>query len=220
MTVSAPGERWLAVHLSAAALVAPWAYYYLDHPPEFLSGPLPLRFLLGTPIGFIGGNFAVLAGLVVLIAWGIARDTMFKPVSDETKCKVPVPLLLLLWLIVPPLALYVYSRLFQPIFGPQRYTVHSAPAYLVLVARGLTRLPAVLRYPLAIVLSILAASELRPKVYDPRIKGRLARVRRRDRPTTGWLDAGDRGAVERGSERRGRDRPLLSSRRLRGDPAG
>ena len=54
-------RRWLAVHLAAAALVAPWVPRYLDHPAEFLSGPLPLRFLLGTPIGFIGGNFWVLA---------------------------------------------------------------------------------------------------------------------------------------------------------------
>ena len=66
-------RRWLAVHLAAVAMVAPWIARYLDHAPEFLSGALPLRFLLGTPIGFIGGNFAVLAGLVLLIAWGIVR---------------------------------------------------------------------------------------------------------------------------------------------------
>src|SRR5262249_59386593 len=65
--------RWLAVHLAAALLVAPWVVHYFDHPPEFLSGTLPLRFLLGTPIGFIGGNFAVLVALVLLIAWGIVR---------------------------------------------------------------------------------------------------------------------------------------------------
>ena len=51
----------------------PWVAHYFDHPPEFLSGPLPIRFLLGTPIGFIGGNFAVLAALVLLIAWGVVR---------------------------------------------------------------------------------------------------------------------------------------------------
>ena len=86
--------------------------------------------------------------------------------------------------------LYVYSRLFQPIFGPQRYTVYSAPAYLVLVALGLTRLPAALRYPLAIVLSILAASELGPKVYDPELKadwrGFAAGDRRDNRPARRW----------------------------------
>jgi uncharacterized membrane protein len=64
-------RRWLAVHLAAAVLVAPWVSRYLDHPPESLSGPLSIRFLLGTPIGFTGGNFATLGVLVMLIAWGV-----------------------------------------------------------------------------------------------------------------------------------------------------
>ena len=54
--------RWLAVHLAAAALVAPWVPHYLDHPAEFLTGRLPIKSLLGTPIGFIGGDSRVLAG--------------------------------------------------------------------------------------------------------------------------------------------------------------
>jgi hypothetical protein len=167
--------RWLVVHLTAAVPVVPWVVHYFDHPPEFLSGPLPLRFFLGTPIGFIGGNFAVLGGLVLVIAWGIV---CFR--EDDAPCEprggdlIPgrwqAPAFLLLWLIVPPSALYAYSRLFQPIFGPQRYTVYVAPAYLILVALGLARLPAALRYPVAIALTILAASELRPKVYDPGLK--------------------------------------------------
>ena len=75
--------RWLAVHLAAAAMIAPWIARYLDHTPEFLSGPLPIRFLLGTPIGYIGGNFATLAGLVLLIAWGIRR------VGPAHQCEAP-----------------------------------------------------------------------------------------------------------------------------------
>jgi hypothetical protein len=185
--------RWLVVYLAAGVLVAPWVVHYFDHPPEFLSGPLPLRFLLGTPIGFIGGNFAVLVALVLLIAWGIVRsreDEMRRvgtahrtgppiggrcpPYEPPSASTLPVrwlaPAFLLLWLIVPPSALYAYSRLFRPIFGPQRYTVYVAPAYLILVALGLARLPTALRYPVAIGLTILAASELWPKVYDPGLK--------------------------------------------------
>ena len=56
----------------------PWLRYYLDHPPEFLSGPLSLRSLLGTPIGFVGGNFLVLIGLVILIARGIGRRSLVR----------------------------------------------------------------------------------------------------------------------------------------------
>jgi mannosyltransferase len=160
-------RRWLAVHLAAAVLVAPWVPRYLDHPPEFLSGPLSIRFLLGTPIGFIGGNFAILGGLALLIAWGLGRAHQAKASAGGHG---PAYVALLLWLIVPPVLLYVYSLLFEPIFGPQRYTVYVAPAYLILVALGLTRLPAAFRYPVAIGLTILAASELGPKVYDEELK--------------------------------------------------
>jgi hypothetical protein len=188
-------KRWLAVHLAAAALVAPWIARYLDHAPEFLSGPLPLRYLLGTPIGFIGGNFAVLAGLVLVIIWGIVGQREIRRVGEThrreasaggfhppydvpsgpaTRDLIPgrwlAPAFLLLWLIVPPSMLYVYSRMFQPIFGPPRYTVSSAPAFLILIALGMRRLPGVLRYPLAIGLTILAASGLGPKIYDPELK--------------------------------------------------
>jgi uncharacterized membrane protein len=166
-------RRWLAVHLVVAVLTAPWIGNYLDHPPEFLSGPLPLRYLLGTPIGFLGGDSRVLLGLVVLIAWGIAVQVLARD-ADGTWRLVPwrslSPLFLLLWLILPPSALYLYSRLAQPIFGPARYTMFVAPAYLVLLALGLARTPAMVRYPLALALTILAASELGPKVYDPELK--------------------------------------------------
>jgi hypothetical protein len=80
------------------------------------------------------------------------------------------PAFLFLWLIVPPTALYLYSRLVQPIFGPARYTVFVAPAYLILVGLGLSRTPSVLRYPLALGLTVLATLELGAKVYDPEFK--------------------------------------------------
>jgi hypothetical protein len=166
-------RRWLAVHLAVAAVTMPWVGNYLDHPPEFLSDPPTLRFLLGTPIGFIGGDSRVLLGLAVLIAWGIARRVAAR--DDRGRWRIVpgswiAPVFLLLWLILPPLSLYVYSRIAHPIFGPARYTVFVAPAYLILVAIGLTRLPAAVRYPLALALTILAASELGSKVYDPALK--------------------------------------------------
>jgi uncharacterized membrane protein len=168
-------KRWLAVHFAAGVLVLPWVANYLDHAPEFLSGPLPLRFLLGTPIGYIGGNFATLAGMIVLMAWGLRRlGKTHQCEATATGFHRPpqrlAPSFLLLWLIVPPLTLYAYSRLFQPIFGPPRYTVYSAPAFLILLALGLTRLPGTLRHPIAIALTILAAWGLKPLVYDPDLK--------------------------------------------------
>jgi hypothetical protein len=54
----------------------------------------------------------------------------------------------------------------------------------------------------------------------PGAQGRLARVRDHPGRSSGRLDPGDRGPVGRGTQRRGRDRPVLSARRLRGNRAG
>ncbi len=166
-------RRWLAAHLVVAAVALPWVGNYLDHPPEFLSEPPTLKMLLGTPIGFVGGNSLLLLVLVGLIAWGIARQAMARDPDGRWRI-VPergtAPLFLFLWLIIPPLALFFYSRVVNPIFGPARYTVFVAPAYLILVALGLTRIPPALRYPLGLILTIVAVLELGPKVYDPELK--------------------------------------------------
>src|SRR5262249_7479028 len=145
-------RRWVAVHLAVAALTAPWIGNYLDHPPEFLSDPPSFRSLLGTPIGFLGGNSRVLLGLVGLIAWGIARRFLRTGhcLCPSHRSMALAIIFLLLWLIVPPLALYDYSWLAQPVFGPARYTVFVAPAYLILVALGLHHMPPAIRYALAL----------------------------------------------------------------------
>ena len=59
--------------------VAPWLGQYLDHPPESTTGLLPLRYLLGMPIGFIGGNFSILLVCVLLIAYGLCEVRWQKP---------------------------------------------------------------------------------------------------------------------------------------------
>jgi hypothetical protein len=157
---------WLAVHLAAALLVSPWIGNYFDHPPEFLLERLPLRFLLGTPIGFIGGNRLLLLGMVALVAFAmIGRFRESAAVN-----RLSIPNYFLCWLIVPPVALYVYSWLFHPVFGPARYTVFVAPAYLVLVAWGLGRLPPPARYPLGMALALFSFQALVPLAYDPEQK--------------------------------------------------
>ncbi len=154
--------------MAVTLLILPWIGRYFDHPPEFLSNRLPLRFLLGTPIGFIGGNAVLLLGLVFLIALGMigrARDA-----THPTGEAMRAPIILLCWLIIPPLALYGYSWLFHPVFGPARYTAFVAPAYLVLVASGLSRLPAWARYPVLLGLAIASALALGQPAYDPELK--------------------------------------------------
>ena len=160
--------RSVALHLLALMLILPWLGNYFDHPPEFMSERLPLRFLLGTPIAFIGGNALLLLGLTVLIGLGIisrARDS-----AGANSEATHVSAILLCWLILPPTALYLYSWRFHPVFGPARYTVFVAPAYLLLVASGLSRLPAWARYPVAAGLAVASILALPPTIYDPELK--------------------------------------------------
>ncbi len=156
-------QRWLGVQLAALLLAAPWIRHYFDHDPEFLSGRLPLKFLIGTPIGFIGGNSVVLLGLLALIGCGLVhRRSVFARYSDWSG-----PACLVLWLIVPSTLLYAYSRLGNPVFGPSRYTLYTAPAYLILVAQGLSRLPRFTRACVAVALVPLIVMELGATVYAP-----------------------------------------------------
>ncbi|MBX6313457.1 MAG: glycosyltransferase family 39 protein, partial [Isosphaeraceae bacterium] len=65
------GRAWLVIYGALVLAVTPWVGRYFDHPPESTSGRLPLRFLLGLPIGFIGGDFRTLAVSLALIVWGM-----------------------------------------------------------------------------------------------------------------------------------------------------
>jgi hypothetical protein len=166
-------KRWLLVHIGVGVLVLPWIGKYLDHGPEFLSGRLPIRFLLGTPVGFIGGNSLVMLALVCLIAFGIMRQVLDRDSEgdwkiDREQCEACG--FLLLWLTLPPIALYVYSWVADPLFGPARYTLFVAPAYLILVALGLSRLSVVPRSMLAMGLAIVSCTAMGPMVYAPDLK--------------------------------------------------
>lgn len=157
--------RWLLVHATTLVLVVPWIGRYVDHAPEFVTGRLPLKFLLGTPIGFLGGNALVLLVLVAVAVIGlVARRRRGKPAGrPDVAC-------LLIWLCVPPVILYGYSLVASPIFGPSRYTLFVAPAYLILVAQGLARLPRLARLLAATLLSVLAGQSLATTVYAPGLK--------------------------------------------------
>ncbi len=216
------GKRWLILHAAAVLLVLPWIGNYLDHPPEFVSGRLPLRFLLGTPIGFIGGNSWLLLGLAGLIVFGIVRQVHeAHSVGEEglARDRSMALAFLLLWLIVPPTLLYLYSWLAHPLFGPARYTVFVAPAFLLLVAAGLSKAPAVARYPLAAILPVISALALYPAAFDPNLKAdwrgfssELARRGCRSRAS----DCRHRGLDRHAQQCRGRDGAVLSAGHLRG----
>lgn len=130
-------RSWVLVQVATCALVAPWVPLYFDHPPEFTSGRLPIRFLLGLPIGFTGGDSRSLLVFSALAALGFWP----RPIRFLTRHPKPATAWpLAAWLAVPPALLYAYSWVGHPIFGPSRYNVFVAPAYLILVARGIASL--------------------------------------------------------------------------------
>ncbi|MBX6315237.1 MAG: hypothetical protein IRY99_20350, partial [Isosphaeraceae bacterium] len=71
---------------------------------------------------------------------------------------------------VPPVALYVISLVAHPVFGPARYTLFVAPAYLLLVARGLAKLPRPVGLLLAASGAWLSGIALGESVYAPDLK--------------------------------------------------
>ncbi len=173
--VDRPGSQlrlgsWLVIQSIAALSIAPWMVQYVDHPPDIIVGRLPLKFLIGLPIGFIGGNFLTLVAFVALAVYGVMarggesgrRWVLGRPRSS---------LLLSIWFAVPPLLLYGHSLVSSaPIFGPPRYTLFVGPAYLILVAHGLTRLPRVPRFAAAAFAMLLAGALMRTLVYAPDVK--------------------------------------------------
>jgi mannosyltransferase len=165
------GRSWLLTHLAIAVAIVPWVGKYLDHAPESISGLLSLRFLLGMPIGFIGGNFRALLVCSLLIAYGLCglqrrENGGFRFVRERAAPSVSLGI----WLLVPPVVLYAYSHVAHPIFGPARYTLFVGPAYLILVARGLRKLAWPLGIAVAAAGAVLSGVMLRDNVYRPDLK--------------------------------------------------
>ncbi len=139
---------WIWTQAVWLAIVAVWLPRYFGRPPETTTGTLPIRFLLGVPLNFFGGDFRSFAILVAVMAgsegWRRLRDRRLEhtlEASAESGCARTSLLLMAAWICFPIALLYAYSIVRHPIFGPERYNVFVAPAFLCLLARGITRLP-------------------------------------------------------------------------------
>ena len=118
------------------------------------------------PIGFIGGNSRVLLFCTLLIVYGLCQVERQSQGRTQVAFKPGAPSVsLLIWLVVPPMLLYTYSLVFHPIFGPSRYTLFVGPAYLLLVARGLSKLPLSLGIMTAVAGAVLSGIMLVDDVY-------------------------------------------------------
>lgn len=168
-------SEWLIVHLAAATVLAAWLGRYVDHPPELITGRLPILYLFGTPIGWIGGNFLTLAGCLMLVCGGLFRvrrravnGRQGRPLLEFERPAAGVGLLV--WLVLPVAFLWGYSLAVHPIFGPARYTLYCAPPFLILMARGMARAPRWLRALLLVGTTYLAASLIPSVAFAPDLK--------------------------------------------------
>jgi 4-amino-4-deoxy-L-arabinose transferase-like glycosyltransferase len=156
---------WLMVQCAVLVSFKPWLPRYTDHGTDYPMPRYSIRFLLAVPIEYVGGNGVVFACCLALIALGmVSRKLPGRLPWQGIRCPAE-NLILLTWAAAPPCLMYVYSQFFQPIFGPPRYHLYSAPAYLILLAHGLAQLPRTVRWPLAalgLVLSILLLQHYQP----------------------------------------------------------
>jgi 4-amino-4-deoxy-L-arabinose transferase-like glycosyltransferase len=173
--------RWLLIQFAVMLAAAPWLGRYMDHGTDYPMPRYPIRFLLAVPIEYVGGNAIVLLACMALIAYGLFswHRNGFGP---RVACDhLPENLIFLTWTAAPPISMYIYSYLRQPIFGPARYHLFIAPAYLILLARGLAKLPAVIRWPIAAGALALSLRLIAADVYTAGVKADWRSVGK-------WLD--------------------------------
>lgn len=174
-------RRWLVIQLGVALAIGPWLRRYLDHGTDYPIPRYPLKYLLAVPIEYVGGNSLALAVCLAVVALGLFR-LVREPGSARPRPLFDHPTentILLVWAAAAPAGMYAYSYLSQPIFGPSRYHLFIAPAYLLLLAHGLTRLTPLLRWPLAAAGLYLSMTLLHG--YGPTLKADW-------RGLAAWLD--------------------------------
>jgi 4-amino-4-deoxy-L-arabinose transferase-like glycosyltransferase len=165
-----PLRWWLAIQLVVILAVVPWLGRYLDHGTDYPMPRYPPQTLLAVPIEYIGGNRIVLAVCLAIVGFGLVSWTPGDQPRRPSITNRTEDLILVTWAAAPPLGMYLYSFLFQPIFGPARYHLFIAPAYLVLVAHGLSKLSALIRWPAAAAGLMLSLSLIQAEAYPPGVK--------------------------------------------------
>ena len=173
-------RSWVLIHLALAMTLAPWVSRYLDHAPDLK--PVPRRwseYMTWLQV-FTGGRSITVGICLVLIVLGMfARAKNVDGTGRVGTGRGPngrralfflddlrTTLVILAWLALPPLILVVYSRLFHPIFGPARYFLFVGPAYLLLLARSLSKFDFRLSVGIALVGLMLAGPMIKERAYS------------------------------------------------------
>ena len=138
--------RWVLAQITLAVLFLPWLNVLAQQVSHVQQGfwipRLPARFMFMTLVMY-AGSYVLSAILFPLVALAVFLGWR----RNETKAAAPEgPLterlkiyLLLLWLGCSVVLPFAVSQVASPIFLP-KYTIAALPAFLILAARGLSRL--------------------------------------------------------------------------------
>jgi mannosyltransferase len=188
---------WLTLQVALILSILPWLSRFIDHGTDYPMPRHSLRFLAAVPIEYVGGNGIVLGICLAIIVFGMgSRKSTGRWPPLGISCPVE-NLIFVSWATVPPILMYCYSYISQPIFGPPRYHLYISPAYLLLLAHGLARLPAAIRWPLAVGGFVLSISLLQN--YQQALKADW-------RGLAAWLEKQER---DTGAGDRPRERPTI-----------
>ncbi|MDB5351415.1 MAG: hypothetical protein JWN86_2662 [Planctomycetota bacterium] len=160
-------RNWLLIQMGFMACVLPWLPRYFDHSPE--APPTPFRapyYLVNWLVHLTGGRTILLPLWFGLIAFGLWTRSGGIPGRRRPNRHVGATSLLLWWW-VPTLLLYAYSIARYSLMGYPRYTLYVGPAFLILVAHGLARLPKPLRLATALLSLVGAGWMMVHTTYHP-----------------------------------------------------
>ncbi len=158
-------KRWSAPYLAAALGIAPWIRRYFDQPPEPIVGRRSLTTAFDHVLGFLGGNRATLFGFLALMVIGllaIRRDA-----SGRRRIAIDTTLgavCLLCWLLVPTL---LFMFVFKARPDHRAAGLFVAPAYILLVASGLGKLPRLLALCGGLAITALSAVAWPGMIFAP-----------------------------------------------------
>jgi hypothetical protein len=183
--------RWAAAQAAAGLLFAPWMLrtattvgaYSTDFLPLVRAGEMLRRAVVGLSLGrSVDAKEGLVMGLGFLVVlalglWPPARRWREGWTGQDGRLSQAASLVVLLvYLVVPIVAIAVFSAVRFPIFD-ERYIMLSLPAYLLLLGRGLSNLsaPGARRWVAALGLAWMVATSgysLHNYYYVPRhIKG-------------------------------------------------